>query len=57
MPLSADVDPEAAIAVLEKLASRLAADGWQVRLHAPAGDLDQAAASIGRVLASRTGGR
>jgi hypothetical protein len=35
MPLSADEDPEAAIAVLERLASRLTHDGWQVRLHAP----------------------
>lgn len=96
MPLVTDADPEAAIAVLEKLASRLSADGWHVRLHAPpdrrpmlhvanprvvflsdlvtvsqgkdgrwwvwwswaeriapADDLDQAAASIGHVLASR----
>jgi hypothetical protein len=100
MPLSADADPEAAIAVLENLASRLATDGWQVRLHAPpdrrpmlhvanpavaflsdlvtagqgkdgqwwvwwswaerispAEDLDQAAANIGRVLASHDDGR
>ncbi len=100
MPLSADLDPEAAIAVLEKLANRLAADGWQVRLHAPADrrpmlhvantavaflcdlvtagqgkdgqwwvwwswaeriapadDLDRAAVSIGRVLASRADSR
>lgn len=100
MPLSTDADPEAAIAVLERLASRLAADGWQVRLHAPpdrrpmlhvanpgvaflsdlvtaeqgrdgrwwvwwswaerispADDLDQAAASIGRVLSSREASR
>lgn len=35
MPLSADADPEAAIAILEKLGSRLTSDGWQVRLHAP----------------------
>jgi hypothetical protein len=96
MPLSTEADPEAAIAVLEELAFRLATDGWQVRLHAPpdrrpmlhvanrgvaflsdlvtagqgedgrwwlwwswaerispADDLDRAAASIGRVLASR----
>lgn len=35
MPLAADADAEAAIAVLERLASRLSTDGWQVRLHAP----------------------
>ena len=100
MPFSADLDPEAAIAVLEKLASRLNPNGLQVRLHAtadrrpmlhvanpavafladqvtagrgkdgqwwvwwswaeriaPADDLDRAAASIGRVLASRADGR
>lgn len=92
--------PEGAIAILEQLASRLAADGWQVQLHAPpdrrpmlhvanpavvflaelvtaewgrdgrwwlwwswaerispADDLERAAATIGRVLASAAAGR
>lgn len=100
MPWMADAATATAIAVLEDLATRLAADGWQVRLHAPpdrrpmlhvanssatalsdlvtteegsdgrwwlwwswaericpADDLDQAAAVIGRVLASHDGSR
>ncbi len=35
MPWQADSRAATAIAVLDDLASRLAASGWQVRLHAP----------------------